>query len=133
MNYDEHIESWFDGLVKTENSEKWHPIITLSKTIPNRRQLEKMIELFSLLPAQFSRKLKRQARAIIRGDFRNEFRFRYSRTHKNSSTTSCFFSFIYQALTYPRRRRLLKETRWRNLGGILEHIAMTIVRTHCKN
>ena len=102
--------AWFENLIqfgKTPSPLK-DQIIALAKVdIPNRRRLEKMIELIEQLPAKFLPMLY-QAKAILNRKYSkrgkdNEFKLTYNNISKwrgQCSATSEFFSMIDQAITY---------------------------------
>lgn len=84
---------------------------------PSRRNLEKIVNLWDPnAPTHETACLKQVAAAawaIIEGKFRKEFRYRYGgdalgstriTTYGRGSATSCLFSEIRQALTYPAYR-----------------------------
>lgn len=79
-------------------------IVDVAKSdIPNRERLDIMIELLELLPDGLRELLVTQAKAIIDGKYKKEFRNRYNKISYlagQCSTTSAFFSQIRQAVTY---------------------------------
>lgn len=104
---------WFDPLAEASAELAHMPSIkqanAILQRIPNKRNLLILIALIENSLVKFVaqenawKKVLEQARAIIAGDFKDKFRFRYNRISRikgQCSATSELFSLLRQAITY---------------------------------
>jgi hypothetical protein len=107
MTFNDYTDTWFNKLVtfakKKSNKDIVNTMLRATIKKPSHQNLKKLAEAISSISGNpVWKPLAKHIALVHHRNFRNEFRFHFSKKHSQSSATKELFSMIYQAIEFSR-------------------------------